>query len=45
LTLDDVDWRGRTLLIAERKNRHAIQLPLTDEGQRQPRFQQALHCL
>ena len=32
LTLDDVDWRGRTLLIAERKNRHAIQLPLTDEA-------------
>jgi integrase/recombinase XerD len=32
LTLDDVDWHGRTLLIAERKNRHAIQLPLTDEA-------------
>ena len=31
-TLDDVNWRGRTLLIAERKNRHAIQLPLTDEA-------------
>jgi site-specific recombinase XerD len=32
LTLDDVDWHGRTLLIAERKNRHAIKLPLTDEA-------------
>ncbi len=32
LTLDDVDWRGRILLIAERKNRHATQLPLTDEA-------------
>jgi integrase/recombinase XerD len=32
LTLDDMDWRGRTVLIAERKNRHAIQLPLTDEA-------------
>jgi integrase/recombinase XerD len=32
LTLDDIDWRGRTLQVAERKNRHPIQLPLTDEA-------------
>jgi site-specific recombinase XerD len=32
LTLDDIDWRSRTLRVAERKNRYAIQLPLTDEA-------------
>jgi hypothetical protein len=32
LTLDYVDWHGRTLLIAKRKSRHALQLPLTDEA-------------
>jgi integrase/recombinase XerD len=32
LTLDDIDWRSRTLRVAERKNRCAIQLPLTDEA-------------
>jgi integrase/recombinase XerD len=31
LTLDDIDWRSCTLRVAERKNRCAIQLPLTDE--------------
>jgi integrase/recombinase XerD len=32
LTLDDIDWRGRTLQVAERKNRRTSQLPLTDEA-------------
>jgi integrase/recombinase XerD len=32
LTLDDIDWRDRTLHVAERKNRRASQLPLTDEA-------------
>jgi integrase len=31
LTLDDIDWRGCSLMLAERKNRHAIRLPMTDE--------------
>jgi len=32
LTLDDIDWRNCTLRVVERKNRCAIQLPLTDEA-------------
>jgi integrase/recombinase XerD len=32
LTLDDIDWRRRTLRVAQRKTRQAIQLPLTDEA-------------
>ena len=32
LTLDDIDWRDRTLHVAERKNRRASQIPLTDEA-------------
>jgi integrase/recombinase XerD len=32
LTLDDIDWRGRTLHVAERKNGREIQLPLTDDA-------------
>ena len=32
LTLDDIDWRGRTLRIMQTKTRQALQLPLTDEA-------------
>jgi len=32
LTLDDIDWRRRTLQVHQRKTRQAIQLPLTDEA-------------
>jgi integrase/recombinase XerD len=32
LTLDDIDWRGRTLCIIQNKTRQTIQLPLTDEA-------------
>jgi site-specific recombinase XerD len=31
LTLDDIDWRGSSLMLAGTKNRHAIRLPMTDE--------------
>jgi site-specific recombinase XerD len=31
LTLDDIDWRGSSLMLAGRKNKHAIRLPMTDE--------------
>jgi integrase/recombinase XerD len=31
LTLDDIDWRGCSLMLAGTKNRHAIRLPMTDE--------------
>jgi integrase/recombinase XerD len=31
LTLDDIDWRGCSLMLAGRKNKHAIRLPMTDE--------------
>jgi integrase/recombinase XerD len=32
LSLDDIDWRGRTLRVAQPKTRQALQLPLTDEA-------------
>ena len=32
LTLDDIDWQGRTLRIRQTKNRQPLQLPLTDEA-------------
>jgi integrase len=32
LTLDDIDWRARTLRILQTKSRQAIHLPLTDEA-------------
>ena len=32
LTLDDLDWRGRTLRVAQTKTKQAIRLPLTDEA-------------
>jgi site-specific recombinase XerD len=32
LTLDDLDWRGRTLRVAQTKTKQAIQLPLSDEA-------------
>jgi integrase/recombinase XerD len=32
LTLDDIDWRGRTLRIRQTKTRQTLQLPLTDEA-------------
>ncbi len=32
LTLDDIDWRRRSLRVHQRKTRQAIQLPLTDEA-------------
>ena len=32
LTLDDIDWRGRTLRVSQTKTKNAIQLPLTDEA-------------
>ena len=32
LTLDDIDWRGRTLRVLQTKTRQALQLPLTDEA-------------
>lgn len=32
LTLDDIDWPGRTLRIPQTKTRQALQLPLTDEA-------------
>jgi len=31
LTLDDVEWRARRVRIPQRKTRHALWLPLTDE--------------
>ena len=31
LTLDDIDWRGCSLMLAGRKNKHATRLPMTDE--------------
>jgi integrase len=32
LTLDDIDWRARSLRIAQTKTRQTLQLPLTDEA-------------
>lgn len=32
LTLDDIDWRTRTLRVVQTKAKHTIQLPLTDEA-------------
>jgi integrase/recombinase XerD len=32
LTLDDIDWRGRTLRVSQTKTKNAIRLPLTDEA-------------
>jgi len=32
LTLDDIDWRGRTLRVMQTKTRQTLQLPLTDEA-------------
>jgi integrase/recombinase XerD len=32
LTLDDIDWPGRTLRILQTKTRQPLQLPLTDEA-------------
>jgi site-specific recombinase XerD len=32
LTLDDIDWRGRTLRVSQTKTKNALQLPLTDEA-------------
>ena len=32
LTLDDIDWRGRTLRIQQTKTRQPLRLPLTDEA-------------
>ena len=32
LTLDDLDWRGRTLRVAQTKTKQAIRLPLSDEA-------------
>jgi len=32
LSLDDIDWRGRTLRVVQPKTRQALQLPLTDEA-------------
>lgn len=32
LTLDDIDWRGRSLRITQTKTRQTLQLPLTDEA-------------
>lgn len=32
LTLDDIDWRGRTVRVLQTKTRQALQLPLTDEA-------------
>jgi len=32
LTLDDIDWAGRTLRILQTKTRQPLQLPLTDEA-------------
>jgi integrase/recombinase XerD len=32
LTLEDLDWRGRTLRVAQTKTKQAIQLPLSDEA-------------
>lgn len=32
LTLDDIDWRGRTLHIPQTKTRQPLHLPLTDEA-------------
>lgn len=32
LTLDDIDWQGRTLRILQTKTRQPLQLPLTDEA-------------
>lgn len=32
LTLDDIDWRGGTLLIRQTKTRQTLRLPLTDEA-------------
>lgn len=32
LTLDDIDWPGRTLRIPQTKTRQPLQLPLTDEA-------------
>jgi site-specific recombinase XerD len=32
LTLDDIDWRTRTLRVVQTKSKQTIQLPLTDEA-------------
>ena len=32
LTLDDLDWRGRTLRVAQTKTKQTIRLPLSDEA-------------
>ena len=32
LTLDDIDWRGRSLRVMQTKTRQTLQLPLTDEA-------------
>ena len=32
LTLDDIDWRGRTLRVRQTKTRQTLQLPLSDEA-------------
>ncbi|MBV8331020.1 MAG: hypothetical protein JOZ61_11225 [Verrucomicrobia bacterium] len=32
MTLDDIDWRGRTLRVRQSKTRNALRLPLTDEA-------------
>ena len=32
LTLDDIDWRGGTLLVRQTKTRQTLRLPLTDEA-------------
>ena len=32
LTLDDLDWQGRTLRVVQTKTRQTLQLPLTDEA-------------
>jgi len=32
LTLDDIDWQGRTLRVVQTKTRQTLQLPLTDEA-------------
>jgi integrase/recombinase XerD len=32
LTLDDFDWRGRTLRVAQTKTKQSIRLPLSDEA-------------
>lgn len=32
LTLDDIDWQGRTLRVLQTKTRQTLQLPLTDEA-------------